>query len=136
MSRKKYSDEAINELADSVYFKRPQPPTPVSPEPESEQTDIEPNPPLPAPAVVSQAADIRTKEPTNERINDSTSVRTSVRISTKRIKTRYAFEFFQDQLEQLKQFSLDEKLVGEQGNMSAMVRDALDAYITKRNRGR
>src|SRR5512142_2369191 len=60
------------------------------------------------------------------------SVRTPVRV--KRTITRYAFEFFQDQIERLKQFSLDEQLQGEKGSMSQMVREALDAYIAKRTR--
>lgn len=60
------------------------------------------------------------------------SVRTPVRV--RRTITRYAFEFFQDQIESLKQFSLDEKLRGEKGSMSGMVREALDMYIAKRNR--
>lgn len=57
-------------------------------------------------------------------------VRTPVRV--KRTITRYAFEFFQDQIETLKKFSLDEQLSGEKGSMSQMVREALDAYIAKR----
>ena len=46
----------------------------------------------------------------------------------------HAFEFFQDQLETLKSFSLDEQLRGEKGSMSQMVREAIDAYIAKRIR--
>jgi hypothetical protein len=46
--------------------------------------------------------------------------------------TRYAFEFFQDQISSLKQLSLDEKQNGEKGSMSQMVREALDDYLTKR----
>jgi hypothetical protein len=59
-------------------------------------------------------------------------VRTPVRI--KRSITRYAFEFFQDQIETLRKYSLDEKIRGEVGSMSQMVREAIDAYIAKRNR--
>ncbi len=59
-------------------------------------------------------------------------VRTPVRV--KRTITRYAFEFFQDQIERLKKFSLDEQLVGEKGSMSQMVREALDSYIANRMR--
>jgi hypothetical protein len=59
-------------------------------------------------------------------------VRTPVR--TKRTITRYAFEFFQDQIETLKRFSLEEQLRGEKGSMSQMVREALDAFISKRRR--
>jgi len=47
---------------------------------------------------------------------------------------RYAFEFFQDQIEKLRDFSLEEKLRSEKGSMSEMVREAVDMYIAKRNR--
>ena len=73
----------------------------------------------------------------DERPFDGTSARSSVRTSVrigKRTKTRYSFEFYQDQLETLRDFSLEEKRRGEQGNMSAMVREAIDAYIAKRHR--
>jgi hypothetical protein len=46
--------------------------------------------------------------------------------------TRYAFEFFQDQIDTLHAWSLREKLLGERGSMSEMVRDALDAFIAAR----
>ncbi len=61
-----------------------------------------------------------------------TDDRTPVRV--KRTITRYAFELFRDQVETLKQFSLEEQLRGEKGSMSQMVREALDAYIAKRRR--
>ena len=60
--------------------------------------------------------------------SDSTSVRTPVR----RVITRYAFEFFQDQVAQLRAISLQAKLQGEDGSMSEMVRQALDAYLAQR----
>ena len=65
-------------------------------------------------------------------LTETPSVRTPVRV--KRTITRYAFEFFQDQIDQLKKFSLNEQLMGEKGSMSQMVREALDAYIAKRIR--
>jgi len=62
----------------------------------------------------------------------STPGRTDGRPDGKRTITRYAFEFFQDQIESLRQFSLNEKLRGEKGSMSVMVREAVDMYIAKR----
>src|SRR5687767_14346341 len=50
----------------------------------------------------------------------------------RRVITRYAFEFFQDQIETLRNFSLEEKLRGEKGSMSEMVREGIDMYISKR----
>lgn len=46
--------------------------------------------------------------------------------------TRCAFEFFQDQVDALRRLALEEKLHGEEGNMSQMVREALDAYLAER----
>ncbi len=50
----------------------------------------------------------------------------------KRNTVRRAFEYFQDQLDVLHKFSIDEKMCGEAGNMSQMVREAVDTYIAKR----
>lgn len=52
----------------------------------------------------------------------------------RRTITRYAFDIFQDQVESLRDFSLEEKIRGEKGSMSQMVREAIDAYLTKRHR--
>lgn len=68
----------------------------------------------------------------SERPSVGTYDRTSVRIETRRDKKRYAFEFFQDQIDTLKRFSLEDQGQGESGNMSQMVREAIDAYISKR----
>jgi hypothetical protein len=59
-------------------------------------------------------------------------VRPSVRTPVRRFITRYAFEFYQDQLDWLRTTSLEEKARGEQGSMSKMVREALDRYIAKK----
>jgi hypothetical protein len=64
----------------------------------------------------------------------STIVRPSVRTPVRRTTTRYAFEFYHDQVENLRRFSLEEKSRGEKGSMSQMIREALDAYIAKRKR--
>jgi hypothetical protein len=45
------------------------------------------------------------------------------------------FEIYQDQHASLKRFSLEEQGRGEKGSMSQMVREALDAYISKRLNG-
>jgi hypothetical protein len=64
----------------------------------------------------------------------STSARPYGPTPVRRTITRYAFEFFQDQIENLRRFSLEEKARGEKGSMSQMVREAVDAYIARRNR--
>jgi hypothetical protein len=60
------------------------------------------------------------------------SVRPYGRTAKRRTITRYAFEFFQDQIDSLRRFSLDAKMQGEKGSMSEMVREALDAYISEK----
>jgi hypothetical protein len=59
-------------------------------------------------------------------------VRPTARTPVRRDITRYAFEFFQDQIETLRDFSLEEKLRGEKGSMSEMVREGIDMYLSKR----
>lgn len=59
-------------------------------------------------------------------------VRTSVR---GRVTSRYAFEFFQDQVEELRRLSLQSKAVGDKGIMSEMVREAVDIYLETRRNG-
>lgn len=60
-----------------------------------------------------------------------TPVRSSVRTPVRRQLTRYAFEFYQDQVEDLRHISLEEKLQGGKGNMSEIVRKAVDEYLSK-----
>jgi hypothetical protein len=52
----------------------------------------------------------------------------------RKIKSRHPFDIYEDQVEQLKQLSLEDRMHGGNGSMSAMVREAIDAYIAlKRN---
>jgi hypothetical protein len=59
-------------------------------------------------------------------------VRPSVRPSGRRSLRRHPFEFYQDQIDTLKRLSLEDQLAGGQGSMSAMVREAVDLYISNR----
>jgi hypothetical protein len=109
------------------------------PQPSAEQSPPAANAPTISPTELPQdrSEESRPKKPvpsgeTQVRPPASPPARTPVRL--KRTITRYAFEFFQDQIETLKQFSLEEQLRGEKGSMSQMVREALDTYIAKRKR--
>ena|SRR5437868_93408 len=62
------------------------------------------------------------------------SARTNARTPVRRQLTRYAFEFYQDQVEELRNLSLEEKMQGGKGSMSEMVREAIDAYLTLKKR--
>jgi hypothetical protein len=49
----------------------------------------------------------------------------------RKIKSRHAFDVYEDQVEALQQLSLEDRMRGGVGSMSAMVREALDDYIAK-----
>lgn len=68
--------------------------------------------------------------------DDAIIVLPPVRTPVRRTITRYAFEFFQDQIEKLRKISLEEKIRGDKGSMSEMVREALDDYLAKKSRER
>jgi hypothetical protein len=49
----------------------------------------------------------------------------------RKIKSRHAFDVYEDQVETLQQLSLEDRMRGGAGSMSAMVREAIDDYIAK-----
>ena len=113
MKKKKLDEAAItNELRESLHFQRPQ-----EPEAALEQD--------------SEAAEGAAATPTSVATTERPSVRTSVRVE-QRILKRHPFEFYRDQLDALKQLSLTDQMAGGRGNMSEMVREALDAYLAQR----
>jgi hypothetical protein len=141
---KKLNESAIfNELkSQSAFFRRPTSPPDEPPTTEAQKASA----PLPENLPVS-APEIPVEQTEHQQVTSSpsfpvytepvrpygrTDVRPDVRTPVRRTITRYAFEFFQDQIETLKQFSLDEKGRGEKGSMSEMVREAVDMYISKR----
>ena len=67
-----------------------------------------------------------------ENITERTPDRPYARTPVRRQPTRYAFEFYQDQIEELRRISLEEKMQGGKGNMSKMVREAIDEYLTRK----
>ena len=59
------------------------------------------------------------------------NVRTPERANGKRIITRNSFEVYEDQMDSLRDRSYQEKRAGNLGSMSAMVREAIDAWLKK-----
>ena len=51
----------------------------------------------------------------------------------KRAFVRRTFDFYEEQISYLKQESLREQLAGKECSMNAMVREAIDDWIAKRN---
>ena len=60
------------------------------------------------------------------------NARTHVRANGRRIITRNSFEIYEDQMEALRRLSFQEKMEGQVGSMSAMVRAAIDSYLEDR----
>jgi len=141
---KKLNEAAIaNELkGQSAFFPRSTPPPEEASSVEAHKEHPKQSEKSPVSAPVAPLERRETQEtPTSQslpgnplpvRPYGSTPGRPDGRPDGKRTITRYAFEFFQDQIESLRQFSLDEKLRGEKGSMSEMVREAVDMYIAKR----
>ena len=50
------------------------------------------------------------------------------------MKQRQPFDIYQDQYESLKQFSVEDRMQGGVGSMSAMVREALDSFIAAKRK--
>jgi hypothetical protein len=67
-----------------------------------------------------------------KRSADDTTERPPDRASDRGELIRRGFEWYADQLRALKKLSLEDQMQGRSGSMSAMVRDALDEYLTKR----
>lgn len=134
MSKKMDVGAIANELSGSAFFTQPATPPPVTPRPKETVTK---KPAVKAIKPLQTTVKSETN-PNQEGIvpNGSTfarsPVRTTVRPNGRRILTRYSFEFFQDQTEVLKRWSLEQQLRGEKGSMSEMVREALDAYISRK----
>jgi hypothetical protein len=113
---KKLNETALaTELAGSAFFQAPEPGKATAHE--AEVSGQASTPPDAAPGGPTTGI-------TPVRPNGSTPVRRAI--------TRYAFEFFQDQITELRVISLRQKLDGEMGSMSEMVRDAIDAYLAHR----
>jgi hypothetical protein len=51
------------------------------------------------------------------------------------MRSRHPFDIYQDQYEALRDLALQDRMQGGAGSMSAMAREALDAFISKRRKG-
>jgi hypothetical protein len=87
--------------------------------------------PSPAPPAAPREPQVseQTGKKANDRPGERSWARTPLRAPLKRIITRNSFEIYEDQMEALRQRSFQEKLAGQVGSMSAMVRAAIDAYL-------
>jgi hypothetical protein len=121
--KKRLNTESIsNELKGaSLFFRRPQIPS----------TEV-PTTPLP-PVQPVEAHSQRVPAPQAERtLRPPRSPRTPQR----RFMVRHAFEVYQDQVEELRQLALEDRMSGGVGSMSQMVREAVDKLLRDRSRSR
>jgi hypothetical protein len=71
------------------------------------------------------------REP-KQQVPERANAPTDQRPIGKRIITRNSFEIYEDQMDSLRKISYKEKMDGELGSMSSMVREAIDNYLQKR----
>jgi hypothetical protein len=88
-----------------------------------------PAPPVPASEPQEPQLSEQSGKKANDRSVGRSFARTPVRDPARRIITRNSFEIYEDQMEALRKRSFQEKLAGQVGSMSAMVRAAIDAYL-------
>jgi hypothetical protein len=131
MKKKLNEDQIRNELHEgSAFFRSPAvgvsvPPLAArTPDVASSKSGGAPVPDVPATEPAGSQRPVRP--------SGSPYARPSVRYESRRVIRRHPFEFYQDQLERLKQLSLEEQLAGGNGSMSEMVRDAVDRYLSER----
>jgi hypothetical protein len=90
-----------------------------------------------SPVAPAPAAPIEPEKKTPVLRNHGTGVPrkrgTTVPGERREIARRHPFDVYADQLRILK-FSMEEKLAGQLGSESAMVREAIDSYIAKRSK--
>jgi len=123
MKKRLNADAIANELAGSVFFPSKVVNNPsTKPDEErrasSESTERKEVSPTPI-------------EPSKEPQPYAPYVRTP-RTGTKRLIIRHPFELYQDQVEALRQLSVEERKEGGTGSMSRMVRDAIDEYLKEK----
>ena len=93
------------------------------------------SPPAPAPASSSTPLPDSEQEEAHAQLHSPlTSVKPtqSAPSPLKRSFVRRTFDFYEEQIAYLKQESLRAQLEGKEGSMNAMVREAIDEWITKR----
>ena len=78
--------------------------------------------------IKSNRSDIRTENRTKEHPEIRSELR-SVKLPIKRRTKRYSFEFYDDQIQQIRLIKIQTEMKGESIAMSEIVRQALDQYL-------
>jgi hypothetical protein len=101
---------------------------------------LQQEPQKPAPPAVQKestvpAAPVRRTAQPDSTPTERPNARTAERPNGKRIITRNSFEIYEDQMDDLRELAFQEKRQGKLGSMSAMVRDAIDTYLSRSRKG-
>jgi hypothetical protein len=81
--------------------------------------------------IKSNRSEIRTENRTEEHTEIRSELR-SVKLPIKRRTKRYSFEFYDDQIQQIRLIKIQTEMNGETIAMSEIVRQALDQYLNKK----
>lgn len=84
-----------------------------------------------SPTAESSIRNISPQNQSNRHQDERPNARTVVRSNGKRIITRNSFEIYEDQMDSLRKIAFKEKMEGKVGSMSAMAREAIDAFLKR-----
>ena len=132
MTKKSFPNPIVNELKGSAWFKRPEG-TQDKPAPEADNHSAHRGDP------VQQQETERSNGRTSDRPTDGANERTDERSNgaakqSPRLTKRHSFEIYQDQWERFQKLRAQALLRGEQFNMSAIVRKAIDTALEQLER--
>jgi len=85
----------------------------------------------PANARTDERVNARTSERANARTSERTNARTRVRKNVKRIIKRHSYQFYIDQVEDIKSLWISYQARGMDIELSDLAREAFDAYLTR-----
>ena len=73
----------------------------------------------------------RTHEQVNARTSERTNGRTDERDTKNRKTVRYSFQFYLDQIDQIKRLRAQKELEGNKCDLSQLAREAFDMYLSR-----
>ena len=82
-------------------------------------------------ARTDERTNARTDERANARTDEHTDVRTIARKNVKRIIKRHSYQFYVDQVEDIKSLWISYQARGMDIELSDLAREAFDAYLTR-----
>ena len=131
---------------DQALFKKREQPAEATPSPSSDKPPTtnealnsnSPNTPFNSDAAIKtqRISDNLKSTPHNPATSKSSASKPRTSILLTRSFIKRAFDLYEDQLSYLTRESLQDRLAGKEGSMNAMVREAIDDWIKKREAGK